>query len=120
MFCILSWRLFWLTMINRAAPEAPSQGRRMRSAGDQRGHEVIVPGGGLALALEAGLQCRVGAREVERNLAEQGQVPGGGALAHPASTALLSSFIETDIEYPVKPVLDRPVAADGGGELCRR
>ena len=22
MFCILSWRLFWLTMINRAAPDA--------------------------------------------------------------------------------------------------
>jgi hypothetical protein len=24
-FCILSWRLFWLTMINRCAPDAPSQ-----------------------------------------------------------------------------------------------
>lgn len=23
LFCILSWRLFWLTMINRAAPDAP-------------------------------------------------------------------------------------------------
>jgi hypothetical protein len=22
LFCILSWRLFWLTMVNRAAPEA--------------------------------------------------------------------------------------------------
>ena len=96
------------------------QGQRMRSAGDQRGHEVVVPGGGFALALEAGLQCRVGAREVDRDLAEQGQVPGGGALAHPASTALLSSFIETDVEHPVKSVLDRPMASYGGGELCRR
>jgi Transposase DNA-binding len=24
-FCILSWRIFWLTMINRCAPDAPSQ-----------------------------------------------------------------------------------------------
>ena len=46
------------------------QGRRMRSAGDQRGHEVVVPGGGFALAFEAGLQCRVGARGVEGDLAE--------------------------------------------------
>ena len=91
------------------------QGRRMRSAGDQRGHEVVVPGGGFALALEAGLQCRVGAREVERDLAEQRQVPGGGALTHPAGI-----FVETDVEHPVKSVLDRPMAADGGGELCRR
>src|SRR3954454_22347015 len=32
----------------------------MRSACDQGGHEVIVPGGGLALALEAGFQRGVG------------------------------------------------------------
>jgi len=24
-FCILSWRIFWLTMLNRAAPKAPAQ-----------------------------------------------------------------------------------------------
>ena len=24
-FCILSWRIFWLTMINRTAPSAPPQ-----------------------------------------------------------------------------------------------
>src|SRR6476659_233732 len=79
------------------------EGRRMRSAGDQGGHEVVVPGGGFALALEARLQCRVGAREVERDLAEQGQVPGCGTLAHPAGI-----FAEADIEYPVKSILDRP------------
>src|SRR6476659_7488498 len=98
-----------------ASAASPSTlGRRMRSAGDQRGHEVIVPGGGLALALEAGLQCRVGAREVEGDLTEQGQVPGGSALAHPTGI-----FIEPDVEHPVKAVLDRPMAADGGGKLCR-
>ncbi len=32
------------------------QGRRMRSACDQHRHEVVVPGGVLALALQAGLQ----------------------------------------------------------------
>src|SRR6478736_4153119 len=93
------------------SPGVGVEGRSMRSAGDQRGHEVVVPGGGLALALEASLQCRVGAREVERDLAEQGQVPGGGALAHPARV-----FIETDVEHPVKSVLDRPMASYGGGE----
>ena len=24
LFCILSWRIFWLTMLNRAAPAAPA------------------------------------------------------------------------------------------------
>src|SRR3954454_3767119 len=87
----------------------------MRSACDQGGHEIVVPSGGLALALEACLQCGVGAREVERDLAEQGQVPDRVALAYSARV-----FVETDIEYPVEPVLDRPMASDGGGELCRR
>src|SRR3954470_10519417 len=93
--------------------ELPGQGRRIRSAGDQRGHEIVVPSGGLALALEAGLQCGVGASEVERDLAEQGQVPDRVALAYSARV-----FVETDIEYPVEPVLDRPMASDGGRELC--
>src|SRR3954467_14966615 len=84
----------------------------MRSAGDQRGHEGVVSGGGFALALEAGFQRCVGAREVERDLAEQGQVPGGGALAYAACI-----FVEPDVEYPVEPVLDRPMASDGGREL---
>src|SRR4051794_21456986 len=86
----------------------------MRSAGDQRSHEGVVPGGGFALALEAGFQRGVGAREVERDLAEQGQVPGGGTLAY--STGI---FVETDVEHPVETVLDCPMASDGGGELCR-
>src|SRR3954465_14266744 len=90
-------------------------GRRMRSAGDQRGHEVVVPGGGFAFALEARLQCGVGASKVERDFAEQGQVPGCGALAYAACI-----FVEPDVEYPMQPVLDRPMASDGGGELCRR
>src|SRR3954453_6812424 len=91
------------------------QGRRMRSAGDQRGHEGVVPGGGFALALEAGFQRGVGASKVERNLAEQGQVPDRVALAYAARV-----FVEPDVEYPMQPVLDRPMASDGGGELCRR
>src|SRR3954467_3474172 len=91
-----------------------TQGRRMRSAGDQGGHEVVVPGGGFALALEAGFQRGVGTREVERNLAEQGQVPDRVALAY--STGI---FAEPDVEHPVETVLDRPMASDGGGELCR-
>src|SRR3954471_1411650 len=93
---------------------APAQGRRMRSADDQRGHEVVVPGGGFALALEACLQCGVGASKVERDFAEQGQVPGCVALAYSARV-----FVEPDVEHPMQPVLDRPMASDVGGELCR-
>src|SRR3954449_10344250 len=97
------------------AADFANQGRRMRSADDQRGHEVVVPGGGFALALEVCLQCGVGASKVERDFAEQGQVPGCVALAHPARV-----FVEPDVEHPMQPVLDRPMASDGGGELCRR
>src|SRR3954468_22403854 len=91
-------------------PAGDRQGRRMRSAGDQRGHEGVVPGGGFAPALEARLQRGVGAREVERDFAEQGQVPDRVALAYAARV-----FVEPDVEYPVEPVLDRPMASDGGG-----
>jgi hypothetical protein len=58
----------WLKRFN---PDSP-QGRRMRSTSDQRGHKAVVPGGGLALALEAGLQRTIGPGEVERDLAQQG------------------------------------------------
>ena len=92
-----------------------AQGRRMRSACDQGGHEIVVPSGGFVLALEARLQCGVGASKVERDFAEQGQVPGCVALAYSARV-----FVEPDVEYPMQPVLDRPMASDGGGELCRR
>src|SRR3954468_9286486 len=95
-------------------PWALAQGKRMRSACDQGGHEIVVPSGGLALALEAGFQRGVGAREVEGNLAEQGQVPGGGTLAY--ATGI---FVEPDVEHPVETVLDCPMASDGGGKLCR-
>ena len=40
----------------------------MRSSGDQHGHEGIVPGGRLALALEARLRG-IGAGQVERTAA---------------------------------------------------
>src|SRR6476469_4074563 len=83
----------------RPSDQGRRQGRRIRSAGDQGSHEIVVPGGGFALALEARFQCRVSAREVECNLAGQGQVPGGGALAHPAGI-----FVEADIEYPVQSI----------------
>jgi deferrochelatase/peroxidase EfeB len=43
-------------LIGQDRNEARDQGRRTRSACDQHRHEVIVPGGVLALALQAGLQ----------------------------------------------------------------
>src|SRR4051812_8027970 len=68
----------------------------LRSAGDQRGHEVVVPGGGCALALEAGLQGGVGAREVERDLAEQGLPPVGWTRVT-AYAAAASSSLQTGV-----------------------
>src|SRR5215211_8449405 len=86
----------------------------MRSALDQRGHEAVVPGGRFALALEARLRG-VGAGRVQSDLAQERQIARRGALAHPARI-----LAETNVEHPMQPVLDRPMAADGRCELLRR
>src|SRR5215213_12040352 len=89
---------------SRLTAGASYEGRRMRSAGDQGGHEGIVPAGVFAFALQAGLQRAVGPGKVQRNPAQQGQVPGRVPLPHPAGV-----LAEGDVENPMKPVLDPPV-----------
>src|SRR3712207_551740 len=68
----------------------------------------VVPGGPLAPAAEAGPTASATGDEIEGDLAQEGKVAGGGAIAH--TTVVLA---EGDVEDPVQRVLDAPVAADG-------
>src|SRR4051794_26846705 len=83
------------------------QGSRMSLVGDDLEHVVVVPGGFLAPAAEAGLAAVVSGDEIESDLAQEGEVAGGGAVAHPAVI-----LMEGDVENPVQGVLDAPVPAD--------
>ena len=56
----------------------------MNLAGDDPEHVIVVPGGLFAPTADAGLATAIGGDEVESNFAEQGEVAGGGAIAHPA------------------------------------
>src|SRR3954462_9490125 len=88
---------------SRAAPLLP-QGSRMSLVGDDLEHVVVVPGGFLAPAAEAGLAAVVSGDEIESDLAQESEVAGGGAVAHPAVI-----LMEGDVENPVQGVLDAPV-----------
>src|ERR671929_615506 len=101
------------TKLGRFYPHPP-QGERTRSAGDQRGHERVIPAGVLALALQARLQRAVRPGQVQRDLAQERQVPGRVALAHPARV-----LAEDDVEHPVQPVPHPPMAPYGGREPFR-
>ena len=83
----------------------------MNLAGDDPEHVIVVPGGLFAPTAYAGLTAAIGGDEVESDFAEQGEVAGGGAMAHSAII-----FSEGDIENPMQAVLDAPVAADGLGQ----
>src|SRR3954462_10489649 len=89
---------------SRLTAGASYEGGRTRSAGDQRGHERVVPAGVLALALQARLQRDVRPGEVERHLAQQRQVPGRVALPPPAHV-----LGEDDVEDPMQSVLHPPM-----------
>src|SRR3954468_22693010 len=88
-------------------PLMVGQGSRMSLVGDDLEHVVVVPGGFLAPAAEAGLAAVVSGDEIESDLAQEGEVAGGGAVAHPAVI-----LMEGDVENPVQGVLDAPVPAD--------
>src|SRR6476620_11785179 len=60
------------------------QGSRMSLAGDDQEHVVVVPGGLFAPTAKAGLTAAIGGNKVESDFAEQGEVAGGGAMAHSA------------------------------------
>src|SRR3954469_16441935 len=83
----------------------------MNLAGEDPEHVIVVPGSLFAPTTEAGLTAVIGGNKVESDFAEQGEVAGGGAMAHSAII-----FSEGDIENPVQSILDAPVAADGLGQ----
>src|SRR4051812_11909664 len=80
----------------------------MSLASDDPEHVIVVPGRHLAPTASAGWAAVVSGDEVEGDLAQEGEVAGGGAIAH--ATVVLT---EGDIEDPVQRVLDAPVPADG-------
>src|SRR4051812_39073794 len=84
------------------------QGSRMSLAGDDLEHVIVVPGCHFALTASAGSVTAVSADEVEGDFAQEGEVAGGGAVAHPAVI-----LTEGDVENPMQGVLNAPVAADG-------
>src|SRR5215213_1185520 len=79
----------------------------MSLAGDDPEHVIVVPGGLLAPAAKAGLTAAVAGDQVEGDSAQEGEVAGGGAVAHPAVI-----LTEGDVENPMQGVLDAPVPAD--------
>src|SRR3954452_12522345 len=100
-------------------PWALAQGKRMRSACDQGGHEIVVPSGGLALALEAGFQRGVGAREVEGDLRSKARF----RAAVRSRTRLASSLNPTSSTqwrpFSIAQWLRMAEASCAGGSLLR-
>src|SRR5215211_8239878 len=80
----------------------------MTLASDDPEHVVVVPGRHFAPTASAGSAAAVAGDEVEGDLAQEGEVAGGGAVAH--ATVVLA---EGDVEDPMQGVLDAPVPADG-------
>src|ERR671921_2426578 len=80
----------------------------MTLASDDPEHVIVVPGRHFAPTASAGSAVAVAGDEVEGDLAQEGEVAGGGAVAYPAVV-----LAEGDVEHPVQRVLDAPVPADG-------
>src|SRR3712207_867520 len=91
-----------------ASVTPPPQGSRISLASDDPEHVIVVPGRHFAPTAAAGWAVAVSGDEVEGDLAQEGEVAGGGAVAH--ATVVLA---EGDVENPMQGVLDAPVPADG-------
>src|SRR5919202_2107446 len=80
----------------------------MSLASDDLEHVIVAPGRHFTPTASAGSAMAVSGDEVEGDLAQEGEVAGGGAVAHPAVI-----LTEGDVEHPMQGVLDAPVPADG-------
>src|SRR3954451_11306608 len=91
-----------------SAYPAARQGSRMSLASDDLEHVIIVPGRHFAPTASAGLATAISGDEVEGDFAQEGEVAGGGTIAH--ATVVLA---DGDVEHPMQGVFDAPVPADG-------
>src|SRR3954451_23901588 len=80
----------------------------MGLASDDPEHVVVVPGRHFAPTASTGSATAISGDEVEGDFAQEGEVAGGGAVAH--ATVVLA---EGDVEHPMQGVFDAPVPADG-------
>src|SRR5919202_4556656 len=83
----------------------------MSLASDDLEHVIVAPGRHFAPTASAGLATAISGDEVEGDFAQEGEVAGGGAVAHPAVI-----LTEGDVEHPMQGVLDAPVPADGSDQ----
>src|SRR5919202_2729784 len=80
----------------------------MSLASDDLEHVIVAPGRHFAPTASAGLATAISGDEVEGDFTQEGEVAGGGAIAH--VTVVLA---EGDVEHPMQGVFDAPVPADG-------
>src|SRR4051794_38157626 len=80
---------------------------------EEMASEVIVPGGAASFAGDAALAL-VLAQQRGGHAAKQAQILGGGAVLEPAVV-----LPEDNVEHPVQPILDAPVAAGRPAQLLR-
>src|SRR3954447_23657198 len=80
----------------------------MSLASDDPEHVIVVPGRHFAPTVSAGSATAISGDEVEGDFAQEGEVAGGGTVAH--ATVVLA---EGDVEHPMQGVFDAPVPADG-------
>src|ERR1700760_2151965 len=79
----------------------------MSLASDDPEHVVIVPGCHFTPTASAGSATAVSGNKVEGDFAQEGEIAGGGAVAH-AAVVLAAG----DVERPMQRVLDAPVPMD--------
>ena len=73
-------------------------------AGDDPEHVIVVPGGLFAPTAKAGLTAAIGGDEVAGDFAEQGEVAGSSAIAHPAVILMSRGF--DPASHPAKPLVN--------------
>jgi hypothetical protein len=71
----------------------------MSLASDDLEHVVVVPDRHFAPTASAGSATAISGDEVAGDFAQEGEVAGGGAVAHPAVV-----LAEGDVEHPVQGV----------------
>jgi hypothetical protein len=93
-----------LRQISHSETSPPGQGSGISLAGDDPEQIVVVPGGLPAPAAKAGLTAAVAGEQGESDFAQEGEVAGGGVIAHPAVILMSRGF--DPARHPAKPLVN--------------